>query len=107
MKEIYGVDFNAKITPLKIRDAILECFFEAHCEDVGLGTDEQEINRIYCGDIVKKSFEKAGANFENPTKEDLENVLKELEKFSVGFRDKNIIKKHAKQLAELLKKIED
>lgn len=32
MSIIYGVDTKEKITPEKVRDAIVECFYQAHQE---------------------------------------------------------------------------
>ena len=29
-KKIYGVDLSKKITPVMVRDAIIECFVKAH-----------------------------------------------------------------------------
>ncbi len=28
---IYGVDVTKNVTPVMVRDAIIQCFYEAHC----------------------------------------------------------------------------
>ena len=36
---IYGVDINKKVTPVMVRDAIIQCFYEAHCNVLELAKD--------------------------------------------------------------------
>jgi len=47
MAIIYGIDADKEVTPLMVRDAIVECFFIAHCEDSGLkqGGKDEGLNR--------------------------------------------------------------
>lgn len=107
VKEIYGVNLNSKITPLRVRDAIVQCFFEAHCKDAGLVGEEKEINKEYCFKIVQKAFKETDGNFDNPTKKDIIVALKELRDFSKGFRDTEIIKKHFNEIMLLVEKIDE
>ena len=44
----------SKVTPLDVREAIINCFYEAHCADTGLGADKST-ERGYCREIVKVS----------------------------------------------------
>lgn len=105
MTIIYGADTNQKITPIIVRDAIINCFAEAHCSDTGLetGSDDPRANRAYCTQIVKKAFDDTNGNYENPTVESLLNVLKYLADFSKTFRDPEVINKHYDEIMELVK----
>lgn len=102
---IYGVDLNKDVTPLMVRDAILECFRQAHCEDSGIGAGEERINKLYCAEIVKKAFDDTGSDFNNPTKDVLLKVLDDLKDFSINFRDKSIIEKHYAQILKIVNKL--
>lgn len=104
-EKIYGVDMNKDITALMVRDAIIECFRQAHCEDSGIGNKDEIINKEYCGDIVKKAFSDTGSDFDNPTKEMIVKALDSLKNFSMNFRDKSIIEKHYNQILRLVNKL--
>lgn len=105
MSQIYGVDASQPVTPLMVRDAIIECFYSAHCADTGVGEDEPDVNRSYCKTLVEKGFRSTGGNFDDPTKEDIVKVVSQLKEFSAGFRDPSIIEKHAGQIMELVEKL--
>ena len=102
---IYGTDKNKKVTPLMVRDAVVVCFFNAHCEDTGVSVDDKESNRIYCRELVKKAFKDTNGDFENPTKENIMSVLGKLAEFSKNFRDPSIVQKHYGEIMELMKKL--
>jgi hypothetical protein len=104
-EKIYGVDINKDITPLMVRDAIFECFRQAHCEDSGIGKQDEILNKEYCGDIVKKAFNDTGSSFDRPTKEALIKALDNLKSFAINFRDKSIIEKHYNQILKLVNKL--
>lgn len=99
---LYGVDLDSAVTPLIVRDAMIKCFYEAHCQDAGFesGTPEG-----YCDEIVKKSFEDSGDDFGNPTKDSLLRAVEGLVKFSKNFRDPKIIEKHRDQILQLIEKL--
>jgi len=100
---IYGVDLEKDITPMMARDALVECFFQAHCADAGLGTDNSA--KGYCQDIVKKSFVDSQGNFEEPTKQSIINAMEKLKEFSVNFRDPSIIQKHVGEMMKIVDKL--
>jgi hypothetical protein len=106
MTKLYGIDLDQKITPLIVRDALVNCFFKAHCEDTGVDVTEAETNKTYCKTIVVKAFEETKGNFDNPTKKDIINVMSQLAVFSKSFRNPEIIKKHAKEMMSLVKKLD-
>jgi len=104
MAIIYGVDTEKPIEPKAVRDAMVECFYLAHCSETGFENDEQG-NRLYCREIVKKAFSNVNAEYENPTKESLQKVIVNLQDYAKNFRDPEIIKKHAQQINDLIELI--
>lgn len=58
-KKIYGIDLEKKVTALMVKDAIVECFYQAHCEDSGLAKDK-DVNKSYCKSIIKKRLQIQG-----------------------------------------------
>ncbi len=102
---LYGVDLDKLITPIMARDALVECFFQAHCTDAGTGTDNPEINREYIKEIVEKAFADSGGNFENPTKQSILNTMGKLQNFAKNFRDPSIVQKHAGEMMRIVEKI--
>lgn len=103
--KIYGVDDDKEITPTLVRDAIVKCFFNAHCLDSGLPQDSEEANKEYCTEIIKKGFKRTNGDFDNPTKESIMKVLEYLAEFSKNFRDPGIIKKHFNEILTLVNKL--
>ena len=106
MTDFYGIDLTKKITPSMVRDAIVECFFQAHCADSGIDEANKEGNRYYCREIVEKAFTDRGFSYENPTKQNLIEVLNGLADFSKNFRNPEIIKKHFQEMMGLIEKID-
>ncbi|OGM94287.1 hypothetical protein A2524_01280 [Candidatus Wolfebacteria bacterium RIFOXYD12_FULL_48_21] len=102
MAIIYGIDTEQPVMPLMVRDALIECFYEAHCQDTGLDMPNESTDRSYCSALVKKAFAESGGNFDNPTKEDLMRVMEKLVEFSKNFRDPSLVQKHAKEIQQLL-----
>ena len=108
MSKIYGVDLNAKITPTMVRDAIVSCFFIAHCEDTGMEEelDDVGLRKEYCQTIVMEAFKKTGGDFSNPSKHDIEEALRYLADFSQNFRNPSIIRKHSKAIMKLVDRLD-
>jgi len=103
--EIYGIDDSAEITPLMVRDAIVECFRQAHCTDSGVDAGDKDVNKQYCYEIVKKAFVDAGADFDNPSKLEILKVMDNLAEFSKKFRDQGVIHKHYEEIMKLINKL--
>jgi hypothetical protein len=102
MPTIYGIDTTKEITPIMVRDAILECFFQAHCFDTGIKTEDSASTRNYCDQLVKKVFDSVGVNFANPTKDELLRVMKGLADFSKNFREPQVVISHFNEIKNLL-----
>lgn len=101
---IYGVDTDDKVTPSAVRDAIVECFYQAHCSDAQLGDTEssQEVTKEYTRKIVEKAFGEVGGDFEKPTKESILAAMVNLQEFAKNFRDQSIIQKHTTEIMKLV-----
>lgn len=104
-ERIYGIAIDEEVTPVMVRDAIIECFWQAHCADSEIAPKEKEINRQYCKSIVEKAFSDTGGDFKNPTKESILKGLENLAEFSKNFRDPSIIQKHYEGIMKLVNKL--
>jgi len=115
MALIYGVDPKKKVTPKLVRDAIIECFYQAHQEvlrDMYILLKEGKINKEpekmgkeYIKETIINYFIKVGGDFENPTKEYIMLVLEELRGFAKGFRSPEIINRHYGEIMKLVEKL--
>lgn len=94
------------MTAREVRDALVECFFEAHCEDAQIGEGDSALTRKYTTEVVKKAFTDVGGDFEKPTKQTLTAVIAKLKDFAGGFRDPSVIQRHAGEILELVEKID-
>lgn len=109
MSIVYGIDTSKPITPLQVRDAMIECFFQAHCQDaekVGDAANETEA-RTHCKQAVEEGFNQSHEDFNNPTKQSLLKVAYYLASYSESFRDPEIIEQHKKQIMELINKLKE
>ena len=102
---LYGVDLDAEeITPLMVRDGMLECFYEAYCMNSKEQKTEEE-KRAHCREIVERAFEESGGNFEDPTKGSILNAMKKLMEFSRDFEHPVAVQCHASELLKLVGKL--
>lgn len=104
-QKIYGIDPDQPMTPLMVRDAIVECFSQAHCVDSDISPSDKELSRQYCKKIVLKAFADSEGNFDNPSKDDIIGAMKNLASFSKNFRDPGVIEKHYKEIMILVEKL--
>jgi hypothetical protein len=102
---IYGVDLDSQVTPLQVRDAIINCFWNAHCKDTGLSSEDSS-TKTYCRSIIEKIYKDHNWDFDNPSKESIIGTLKELVEFSKSFRDPTIIQTHFSEIMELVNKLQ-
>ena len=112
---IYGIDITKKVTPVMVRDAIIQCFYEAHCHVLELARETfghppdnkfEEMKRSHVKEIVQDIFVKINGNYDKPTKENLLLVLKNLEGFASIYRKPKIIKKHVSEIMTLINKLD-
>lgn len=107
MSNLYGIDLNKKITSQLVVQALVKCFYKAHCESEEFENTDSKISENYCLSIVKKAFKETGGNFDNPDKKSLTKVISYLKKFSENFRSPEIVIKHFNQINKLIEKIDE
>ena len=83
---IYNVDISKEVTPIMVRDAIIECFTQTQQEviesmKVISGLKSEEAKKINVDLLIKNAFDEVGGDFNNPTKESLIKVIMKLKKF--------------------------
>ena len=111
-KMIYCIDLTEEITPVKVRDAIIECFTQAQEELIKstktiTGLQQEEAKKINVDLLIEDAFDTVGGDFNNPTKESLIKVITKLKEFATdAFRDAEIIEKHAGEIMLLINKLE-
>jgi hypothetical protein len=97
------------LTTSKARDLIIQCFFDAQKEtflrakqDLGKQTGDSELyNSVKAS--VKLTFKEVGADFDNPSKDDLGSVVQTLaRKASSWGTPEDIIKHHKDQIMRIL-----
>jgi hypothetical protein len=103
--KIYNIDLDEPITPLMVRDAVVECFWEAHCKDTELGAEDSETNKSYCKSIVEKAFTDTKGDFNHPTKESIVASINNLASFAKSFRDPTLIERHYSEIMQLVNKL--
>jgi hypothetical protein len=113
---IYGVDISKKITPVMVRDAIIQCFFEAHDNILELAKDFfgepdeecfEKMKKSHVKELIENIFEKIEKDFNNPTKDSLIEVVEHLEKIAKVYRNQDIIDTHVKEIMQLINRIDD
>ena len=88
-----------------VRDALVNCFYEAHCVDTDIDENET-VSRQYCMSLVKKFFIDNNVDFDNPSKDGIVKVVESLAEFSKNFRSQEVIEKHKKEITDLLSKLQ-
>ena len=101
---------NENITPVVVRDKIIDCFYEAHGKliEQRLSVSDESKEEFTKGSIIsifKDQFEKTGGDFDNPTKESLFYAIINLAEFSKNFRDIDMIVNHFISMLNLINKL--
>jgi hypothetical protein len=112
---IYGVDVTKNVTPIMVRDAIIRCFYEAHCNVLELARETfgrpprkkfEEMKKAQVEDLVHDIFDKIGGDFNNPTKDNILQVIENLKDFAKIYRTPDVIKKHVSEIMQLINKLD-
>ncbi len=98
------------LTPIKARDLIIKCFFEAQKEtfarakeSLGKSADEKAILESVTN-AVRVVFRETGGSFDNPSKEDLVRVVEGLARKSASWgTPQDIIEHHKAQIERVLR----
>ena len=112
MSIIYGIDTSMPYSAVDVRDAIIECFTQAHkavlaesLKEVDKGLTDQErahLERLNIAQTVRHCFKKSEGDFEKPNKEVLVKVCQQLAEFAEKFRAEHLIQEHYNQILELI-----
>lgn len=100
MTFIYNIDTDKEVTSTMVRDAIVDCFYDAHCGQTGF--DSKDSDKLYCTQIVKKAFTETNGDFDKPSKESLLATLPWLANFSKDFRNQEVIQEHFNSIMLLI-----
>ena len=112
---IYGVDVTKNVTPVMVRDAIIQCFYKAHCKVLELARETfghptenkfEEMKKSHIKELVQDIFIRIGGDFNNPTKDNLIKVVENLKKFAKIYRKPGVIKKHVSEIMLLINKLD-
>ena len=112
---IYSVDVTKNVTPVMVRDAIIQCFYEAHCNVLELARETfghppekkfEEMKKTHIKELIHDIFDKTGGDFNKPTKDNLLKVLDNLKEFAAIYRTPDVIKKHVSEIMLLINKID-
>jgi hypothetical protein len=114
MTIIYGIDTEKPVSPKDVRDAIVECFTQAHSEALAdlesynkelTKADFEQMKRMNIRQMVRNYFEEVGGDYDSPTKDSIMSVIGKLKEFAEHFRDKDMIEKHFNEIKMLLEKL--
>lgn len=97
------------MTPLKARNLICRCFFEAQKENfagaahmLGLAPKDEELMTTVTG-AIRATFHEVGGEYDNPTKQTLSAVVTVLaRKASAWGTPQEIVEHHRSQIANVL-----
>ena len=112
---IYGVDVTKKVTPVMVRDAIIRCYYEAHCDILELAKDAfykppkkkfEEMKKAHVKELIENIICTVGGDFDNPSKDCLIQVLNNLKKIASTYRTPEIINKHVGEINQLIDKLD-
>jgi len=90
----YGVDISKEITPIMVRDAIIDCFTNAHNEvleqmkeytDFKSEKEFEEMKQIQVKYLIETMFGNVGGDFNNPTKESIIQVVMKLKEYAAAW----------------------
>jgi len=113
-EKLYGIDLSGEVTPLAARDAMVECFIQAHYEvmqemkEYHKFESEEEfvkMEQVNVAAIIKSIFAEIGADFDQPTKKDLLSAMSKLTEYAANFRSPEIIKKHYDEMVLIVSKL--
>ena len=112
---IYGISLDDEITPIKVRDAIIQCFCKADNEimdqlfqstDFKSAEEGEQKKRNHVKILVKKMFQEVNGDFDNPTKESLIGVIDKCADYAGPVRDEETIHNNYDAIMSLIERLE-
>jgi len=94
-----------QLTPKEVVEAIIKCFYQAHCKSEEFQQIDKKISQNYCHSVVKKAFSETNGDIENPSKQSIIKAMNYLKTFSSNFREQKIVEKHYQEIMTLVEKI--
>ena len=104
-----------EITPIYVRDAIINCFYEAH-EDVlnemfaisNFSSDNESNMTKYkhIKIMIKTLFDRVNGDFDNPDKESLIKVIDQCAQYAQNYRDDETIEKNYNKIMDMINKLD-
>ena len=104
-----------EITPIYVRDAIINCFYEAHNDvlnemfEVSNFSSDNESKMTKYNHIrimIKTLFDRVHGDFDNPSKESLIKVIDQCAQYAQNYRDDETIKKNYNKIMEMINKLD-
>ena len=98
-----------------VRDAIIQCFYEAHSDVLELARETfghppkqkfEEMKKSHVKELVQDIFDKIEGDFDKPTKDNLLKLVKTLKGFATIYRKPDVIKKHESEIMQLINKLD-
>jgi hypothetical protein len=111
---IFGVDVTRNdITATEVRDALIPCFAAAHRMALLEQERPEDLSpRVFDGMslanaevVIKKFFFEIGADYNHPTKKNLEDVMLKLAEYSKNFRREVVVKQNMDEMGRLLERL--
>lgn len=112
---IYGVDITKKVTPIMVRDAIIQCYYEAHCNVLELAKEAfyeppkknfDKMKKAHVRELIENFICDVGGDVNNPSKSCLIKVLNRLQKIASTYREPEVINSHVSDIYQLIDKLE-
>ncbi|MCD6523285.1 MAG: hypothetical protein J7K68_06125 [Candidatus Diapherotrites archaeon] len=100
-KDWYQKALEKPITPENLRDALIECYMSVH----HCAFKKQVVPKEAIILQIKNVFRTVGADFDHPTKKDLENVVEEMRHTLCAIIDGKDVETHYKQMKDLIKRL--
>lgn len=108
---LFGIDVTRNdITATEVRDALIPCFAAAHHMALMEQEKPEDLSpRLFNGMslanaelVIKKFFFEIGADYDHPTKKNLQDVMLKLAEYSKNFRSEEVIRQNMEEIGKLV-----
>ena len=104
-----------EITPIMVRDEIIQCFYEAHQDvlnemfnvtDVQTEELSEKTKYKHVKTMIKTLFDRVDEDFDHPNKDSLIKVCDQCAAYASNFRDKELIEKNYSKIMKLIDELD-